>query len=100
MRTVFFTIGWGTKPGAWVEVDKSILDAGVECGIFKALTVMTYEFNQSHGDPIKFSRKSLPALLQNETIYDDVMLQLSKHFIITADNIVANLEASPEDEGI
>jgi len=102
MRTVFFTIKWGDRPGAWIENSESILDAGIEVGIFKKVTAMSYEFYPSTGDPIKFMKKGLVDMLNNETLFDEVINQLGKFYIITADNISDTLETktSSEDEGI
>ena len=102
MRTVFFTIKWGDRPGAWIDNTEGIFEAAKAEKIFKTVTAVSYEFQPANGDPIQFTKKMLPSLLQNETFYNEVLEQISKHFIITADNISTDLETSDahEDEGI
>lgn len=104
MRTQFFTIKWGTKPGAWLDEASSILDACEAAGIVKKLTAQSYEISvPGSSSPKKFTKKSWEDMLNDPNIYSFVKDKLEDRLIITEKNVTADeIEStlSAEDEGV
>ena len=104
MRTQFFTIKWGTKPGAWIDEASSLLDTCESMGVVKKLTSQSYEINiPGAKSPVKFNKKSWEDLLLDENVYNFVKEKLEEKFIITESNISDDsieISNSSEDEGI
>jgi protein RecA len=102
MRTQFFTIKWGTKPGAWIDEASSLLDACEACKIVKKLSTISFELEMPNAIPVKFNRKSWEDMMNDQNIYAYIKEKLEDKYIITEKNVTAdNLIASPAspDEG-
>jgi recombination protein RecA len=96
MRTVYYTIRWGDRPGAWVDEPAGILDAADTANIFEKVTAQKWKFAGK-----TFTKKTFAGLLDDEEFYNKVKEVLCEKYIITAKNISddISLEDADPNEG-
>lgn len=99
MRKTYFTISWGSKPGAWVDIPETLFLTCVDSGIIEKVSAQKYSFKLSSGKDVEFTKKKFEELLQDEVIYEEINNAILDRFIITGSDYSGDVEISEPDEG-
>ena len=105
MRTMYYTIRWGDKPGAWIENSETLWDSGIRCEILTKVTAQKYKFvYPSTKEEVEFTKRAFANLIEeDENFFDEYKTALSEKYIITSSNISEDevtIEDSPDSEGM
>jgi hypothetical protein len=103
MRTMYYTIRWGEKPGAWIEEAETLWDSAIKCGVLTKVTAQKYRFKSpSTNENIDLTKRAFSSMIgEDENFVDDFKSALSEKYIITADNIADTvIEEVSDEEGI
>lgn len=105
MRTTYYTIRWGEKPGAWIDQAASMFDAAITAEIFTKASAQKYAFTYpSTGEKIEFTKKMYSELYEEEAFLSEMKKALAQAYIITAQSISSPdsfvMETADEEEGI
>lgn len=93
MRTIYYYLSWGTKPGAWIDVPESLWDAGIRSGVLKKVNNQKYSFTStSTKKDIELTKKSFAKILDEEEFASEFKTTLANAYIITAENIAKTIK--------
>lgn len=85
-RTVYYTISWGTKPGAWVDKALSLWDIGIQSGVLKQATKQSCEFvYPSTGEVIKMTKANFKKMVKEPEFVLEFNKAIANAFIITGE---------------
>ena len=105
MRTMYYTIRWGDKPGAWIDDAETMWDSGIRSGVLEKVTAQKYRFvYPSTGEEVEMVRRVFNDIIVNdENFKDEFKTALANSYIITAENITEDdvmIVDSPDEEGL
>jgi len=87
-RSVYYTIRWGSEPGAWIDPSETMWNSGIQKGVLKKITTQKYSFKMSTGDVLEFTHKSFSKLIdEDENFETEIKLALAAAYIITTKNV-------------
>lgn len=84
MRTIYFHLAWGDKPGAWIDEALTLWDEGLRNGFLKKVTMQKCSFTYpSTGETVEFTKRAFKDLLKDEGFKKEINKSIDKHYIIT-----------------
>lgn len=105
MRTMYYTIRWGDKPGAWVDDSETLWDSAIRSEVLKKVTAQKYMMiSPSTKKEIELTRRTFNNLVEtDENFLNDLKTLLSEKYIITSKNILEEdvvIEEASSEEGL
>lgn len=99
MRTVYYSIRWGGKLGAWLDESEQVLDVCVDNGILAKISAQKYSFTGKSGKLQDFTKKTFYKLLKSDNSFsDEIFDALYDKLILTEENISQELSDEVQTE--
>lgn len=100
MKSIFYTIRWGDKPGAWLDEGTTILEAAEGAGILSRISPLKYKFISDDGEEYSFTKKKFSDMINNDPkFYDSIKNSLCDKLIITSENLTSEFVKEDIKEG-
>jgi len=99
MRTVYYTIRWGDKPGAWIDEVESLWDAAIRAGVLEKKTAQKYVFEvPSTKEKMELTKNKFTELLNEAAFSTEFKNALAEAYIITGKKITETILEDVENE--